>query len=83
MTKTLYETTGGVFDEGAPTPSTVPVGMATATFTSCSALKLAFNVTGGSSSEASEIINMTPCRSNAEQLRTLIRTGDGNVRHPQ
>ncbi|HXX85472.1 MAG TPA: hypothetical protein VEN29_16020 [Casimicrobiaceae bacterium] len=56
---TLYETTGGLFDTGAPTPTTVPVGTATATFASCSALQLAFNFTGGSSAGTSGMINMT------------------------
>jgi pseudomonalisin len=56
---TLYETTGGLFDRPAPMPTTVPVGTATATFSSCSALKLDFNFTGGSSAGASGTINMT------------------------
>jgi plastocyanin len=56
---TLYETTGGLFDKSEPTPTTVPVGMATATFTSCTALKLDFNFTGGSSAGTSGTINMT------------------------
>jgi YVTN family beta-propeller protein len=56
---TLYETTGGLFDQSTPTPTTVPVGVATATFTSCTALQLDFNFTAGSSAGASGTINMT------------------------
>ena len=56
---TLYETTGGLFNNSTPTPTTVPVGTATATFTSCSALQLAFNFTGGSSAGTSGLINMS------------------------
>ena len=59
MQMTLYETAGGLFDKSAPTPTTVPVGTATATFTSCGALRLGFNFTGGSSAGASGTINMT------------------------
>jgi hypothetical protein len=59
LAMTLYETTGGSFDNPAPKPSTAAVGTATATFTSCSALKLDFNFTGGSSAGASGTINMT------------------------
>jgi hypothetical protein len=56
---TLFETTGGLFDSVAPTPDTVPVGTATATFTSCSTLRLNFAFTGGSSAGASGTLNMT------------------------
>jgi hypothetical protein len=56
---TLYQTTGGIFDSAAIAPTTVPVGTATATFSSCGALQLAFNFTGGSSAGASGTINMT------------------------
>jgi hypothetical protein len=56
---TLYETTGGLFDSATPVPNTVPVGTATATFTSCSALNLAFNFTGGSSAGTQGTINMS------------------------
>jgi len=56
---TLYETTGGLFDKPAPTPATVPIGTITATFISCTALKLDYNFTGGSSAGASGTINMT------------------------
>jgi hypothetical protein len=47
---TIYETTGGVFDQ--PTPPgqrTSPVGMATMAFQSCSAATFTYNFTGGSS----------------------------------
>jgi hypothetical protein len=56
---TLYETTGGLFDNSAPTPTTVPVGTATARFTSCSTLQLGFSFTGGSSAGTSGTISMT------------------------
>lgn len=55
---TLYETTGGLFDKPAPAPNTIPIGTATATFSSCTALKLDYNFTGGSSAGASGTINM-------------------------
>jgi YVTN family beta-propeller protein len=56
---TLYETTGGLFDASTPVPVSVPVGSATATFTSCTALRLAYTFTGGENSGASGTINMT------------------------
>ena len=56
---TLFETTGGLFDRAAPVPNTVPVGTATAKFTSCTALQLDFSFTGGSSAGASGTINMS------------------------
>lgn len=55
---TVYETTGGAFDKAVPAPVTVPVGTATATFVNCTALKLEFNFSGGSSAGASGTINM-------------------------
>jgi len=56
---TLFETTGGLFNSAMPVPNTLPVGTATATFTSCSALRLGFAFTGGSSTGASGTINMS------------------------
>jgi len=56
---TLYETTGGLFDSATPTSNTVPVGTATATFTSCDAGRLTFNFTAGSSAGASGTINLS------------------------
>jgi hypothetical protein len=55
----LHETTGGLFDKPAPLPSTNAVGTATASFTSCNALKLDFTFTGGSSAGKTGTINMT------------------------
>jgi len=47
---TLYETTGGVFDQPTtPPPQTVPVGTATVTFASCAAAQIDFRFTSGSS----------------------------------
>ena len=56
---TLYETTGGLFDSAMPPASTVAVGTATATFASCSALRLDFTFTGGSSAGSSGSIDMS------------------------
>jgi hypothetical protein len=56
---TLYETTGGLFDQSLPTTTTVPVGTATATLTSCTALQLAYNFTGGSNAGSSRTIEMS------------------------
>jgi hypothetical protein len=57
---TLYETTGGAFDQATtPQPSTVPVGTATATLASCGAAQLQFNFTGGSSAGQSGTIPLT------------------------
>ncbi|HKE39606.1 MAG TPA: sialidase family protein [Casimicrobiaceae bacterium] len=56
---TLYETTGGLFDQSPPTTTTVPVGTATATLTSCTALQLTYNFTGGSSAGSSRTIEMS------------------------
>lgn len=45
----LYESTGGLFDQGEPVPTTVPVGSATLNFINDCYLELSFNFTGGSS----------------------------------
>ncbi|HET8875209.1 MAG TPA: hypothetical protein VFO53_02685 [Casimicrobiaceae bacterium] len=45
---TLFETTGGVFDQPTPAAQTsTPVGSAVVNFTSCSTAQLQFNFTGG------------------------------------
>ena len=49
----LYESTGGLFDQGEPVPTTVPVGSATLSFVNNCAVDLSFNFTGGSSVGAS------------------------------
>ena len=49
----LYESTGGLFDQGEPVPTTVPVGSATLNFLNNCYLELSFNFTGGSSVGAS------------------------------
>jgi hypothetical protein len=54
---TIYETTGGVFDQPAvPGARTVAVGTATLAFQSCSAATWSFTFTGGSSSGSSGTI---------------------------
>jgi len=50
---TLYETTGGLLDEGVPVPTTVPVGRATLSFVNNCYMEMSFNFTGGSSVGAS------------------------------
>jgi hypothetical protein len=55
---TLYQTTGGVFDQPAPAPQTVPVGSGTLAFQSCTAATLAYSFTGGSSAGASGAISL-------------------------
>ena len=60
MPVTIYETTGGVFDE--PTPpgqKTVPVGTGTMAFQTCSAATFSYNFTGGSSSGLSGTIPLS------------------------
>ena len=59
VTLTIYETTGGLFNQPTPSPTTVPVGTATATFASCAALALNFNFTAGSNAGATGTIDMT------------------------
>ena len=57
---TIYETTGGMFDQ--PTPpgqNTVPVGTATMAFQSCSAATFAYNFSGGTSMGLSGIITFS------------------------
>jgi hypothetical protein len=56
---TLYETSGGLFDQSPPMTTTVPVGRATATFTSCTALELTYNFSAGSSAGSSRTIEMS------------------------
>jgi hypothetical protein len=49
ITATIFETTGGIFDQAAnPAPATDPVGVATITFASCASAHLQFNFTAGS-----------------------------------
>jgi hypothetical protein len=56
---TLFETTGGVFDQVTnPAPATAPVGTATVTFGSCASAQVQFNFTGGSSAGKSGTINV-------------------------
>jgi hypothetical protein len=52
----LYETTGGLFDDGIASLKTVAVGSGTLTFEGCTA-KLSFNFTGGSSIGAAGTIS--------------------------
>jgi len=49
----LYESTGGVFDQGEPVPTSVPVGSAILSFLNNCNMTLRFNFTGGSSVGAS------------------------------
>lgn len=59
MMLTLYETTGGLFDQPtSPAPSTVPVGTSTVTFANCMSAQLQFNFTGGSSAGKSGTISL-------------------------
>jgi hypothetical protein len=45
---TIYQTTGGLFDEPTtPKPQSAAVGTGTVTFTSCTAVSFAYNFTGG------------------------------------
>jgi hypothetical protein len=55
---TIYETTGGVFDDPAA-PHSVIVGSGTLAFLSCTSATLNFTFTGGSSSGASGTIALT------------------------
>jgi len=55
----IYETTGGVFDQPAPPGQTsAPVGTATVAFQSCSAAAFSYNFTGGSNSGLSGTITL-------------------------
>lgn len=57
---TLFETTGGLFDQVSnPAPSSIEVGTATVTFTSCTAAQVQFNFTSGSSGGRSGVIALT------------------------
>jgi hypothetical protein len=49
----LYESIGGLFDQGEPVPTTVPVGSATLNFVNNCYVEFSFNFTGGSSAGAS------------------------------
>ena len=52
----LYESTGGLFYQGVPVPTTVPVGSANLNFVNNCYMELSFNFTGGSSVGASGVI---------------------------
>ena len=57
---TIYETTGGLFDEPTtPPPRNTAVGTATLTFQSCSAATLAYSFTGGSSAGATGVMALS------------------------
>jgi hypothetical protein len=57
---TIYETTGGMFDQATPPgQKTVPVGTGTLAFQSCSAATFSYNFTGGSSSGQSGKITLS------------------------
>jgi len=56
---TLYETEGGVFNQGAPAPQSVAVGTATITFASCGAATLSYNFTSGSNAGQSGVISLS------------------------
>ena len=53
---TLYETTGGAFNQTAPAAQTVAVGTATVTFTNCGAATITYNFTAGSNAGQSGAI---------------------------
>jgi len=60
ITLTLFETTGGVFDQPTPvTQTSVAVGTAVATFTSCTSAQLQFNFTAGSNAGHAGTIALT------------------------
>ncbi len=60
ITATLYETTGGLFDQATnPLPPAVAVGTSTVTFASCTSAQLQFNFTGGSSAGESGTIALS------------------------
>jgi hypothetical protein len=56
---TLYETTGGVFNAGAPAPQTTAVGTATLTFASCASATFNYNFTTGSNAGHSGTIGLS------------------------
>jgi hypothetical protein len=59
-TVTLYETTGGVFDQVTnPGAATVPVGTSTVTFVNCTTAQLQFNFTSGSMAGHAGTIGLT------------------------
>jgi len=59
MALTLFETTGGVFDQPTPaTQASVAVGTAVATFMSCTSAQLQFNFTAGSNAGHSGTIGL-------------------------
>ena len=59
-TVTLYETTGGVFDQVTnPGAATVPVGTSTVSFVNCATAQLEFNFTSGSMAGRAGMIGLT------------------------
>ena len=59
ITLSLYETTGGLFNQSPPSPTTTKVGTGKLTFTSCSDATLAFTFTGGSNGGEAGNITLT------------------------
>ena len=54
----LYETTGGLFNNTMPSPSTIQVGTATITLIRCTAARLAFDFASGSNAGRSGTIDL-------------------------
>jgi len=56
---TLYDTTGGTFDSSATVVSTVPIGTATLTFTSCTTATFDYSITAGELAGQSDTIPLS------------------------
>ena len=70
---TLYDTTGGTFDSDATTVSTMPIGTATLTFTSCTTATLDYSITDGELAGQSDTIPLSRLGSTPASCSTITQ----------
>jgi hypothetical protein len=70
---TLYDTTGGTFDSDATTVSTMPIGTATLTFTSCTTATFDYAITVGELAGQSDTIPLSRLGSTPASCSTITQ----------
>lgn len=70
---TLYDTTGGTFDSAATVVSTMPIGTATLTFTSCTTATFDYTITAGELAGQSDSIPLSRLGSTPASCSTITQ----------
>jgi len=70
---TLYDTTGGTFDSDATTVSTMPIGTATLTFTSCTTATFDYTISAGELAGQSDTIPLSRLGSTPASCPTITQ----------